>query len=81
MRGHSDYQVGTLICDMGRMAVITKKIIKGDTTLPTAMRWCDNYQLTYTNGDVCVYGTFTLQKFVINGQMRVIAKTEKTDDR
>ena len=79
MRKHEDYKIGTLIHDMGRMAVVTKKIQKGDTSLPTAMSWCDSYQLTYTNGDVCIFGAFTLKKLIMNGQMQVIAKKEDKD--
>lgn len=77
MRKNETYNIGTLINDLGKLAIISKKIKKGDLSeLHKAMLWSDSYELTYTNGDVCVYGVFTLQKLLANGQMKIISHKE-----
>ena len=75
MRKDKTYNIGTLIDDLGKLAIITRQIKKGDlSSLPKAMLWSDSYELTYTNGDVCVYGVFTIHKLLANGQMKIISQ-------
>ena len=68
-----DLKVGTLFDDMGRLAVLTKKHKKGDKMkIKQPLHWQESYELTYLNGDICIYGLFTMKKLINNGQLKIV---------
>ena len=65
--------VGTVIEDMGKVAIITKILPYGtmDTDID-AIKWRTNYELTYVDGDVQVIAKSTFQKLVQRGDIVIL---------
>ena len=72
----SKWKAGTLIEDMGKIAIITKVLPYGamDTDIP-AIKWRNNYEISYVDGDVQVIGETTFNKLVLRGDIKIIKST------
>ena len=67
--------IGTLIDDMGRAAVIINVIKAGDLEVAIhAIKWRNNYEICYYNGDVQVIAERTFNKLVNRGDIKIISE-------
>ena len=67
---------GTLVEDMGKIGIISKVLPYGTmNTNIDAIKWRDNYEITYVDGDVQVIGQNTFNKLVIRGDIKIIEST------
>ncbi len=65
--------VGTVIEDMGKVAIITKILPYGTmNTNIDAIKWRTNYEITYVDGDVQVIAKTTFQKLVQRGDIVIL---------
>lgn len=69
------YTVGTLVEDMGKIAIITRVLASGALkTDVTAIKWRNNYELSYNDGDVQIIAETTFVKLIDNGTIKIISK-------
>lgn len=67
------YTVGTLIDDMGKIAIITRVLSSGALkTEVSAIKWRNNYELSYNNGDIQIIAASTFEKLITKGQIKII---------
>lgn len=67
------WPAGTLIEDMGKVAIISKVLPYGAMNTDIgAIRWRKNYELTYIDGDVQVIAETTFIKLVKRGDIKII---------
>jgi len=70
------YSVGTLVEDMGKIAIITRVLASGALkTNVSAIKWRNNYELSYNDGDVQIIAERTFIRLVDNGTIKIISKT------
>jgi len=67
------WTAGTLISDMGKVGIISKVLPYGamDTEI-SAIKWRNNYEISYTDGDVQVIAETTFIKLVERGDIKII---------
>ena len=69
------YTVGTLVEDMGKIAIITRVLASGALkTNVSAIKWRNNYELSYNDGDIQIIAETTFIKLVENGTIKIISK-------
>ena len=67
------YEVGTLIEDMGKLAIITRVLSSGALkTEIAAIKWRSNYELSYNDGDIQIIAVTTFDKLVEKGDIKII---------
>ena len=70
-----EYTVGTLVEDMGKIAIITRVLASGALkTDVSAIKWRNNYELSYNDGDIQIIAETTFIKLVENGTIKIISK-------
>ena len=67
------WDAGTVIEDMGKIGIISKVLPYGAmNTDVDAIRWRNNYEISYIDGDVQVIGEKTFNKLVIQGDIKIL---------
>ena len=67
------WKAGTLIEDMGKIGIISKVLPYGAmNTDVDAIKWRNNYEISYIDGDVQVIGETTFNKLVYKGDIKII---------
>ena len=68
------YPVGTLIEDTGKLGLITKVLASGALkTKVSAIRWRNNYEITYNDGDIQIIAETTFHKLIDKGVIKIIS--------
>ena len=68
------YPVGTLIEDMGKLAIITRVLSSGALkTNVAAVKWRNNYEISYNDGDVQIIAETTFVKLVERGDIKIMS--------
>ena len=67
------WSAGTLVEDMGKIGIISKVLPYGamDTHID-AIKWRNNYEISYIDGDVQVIGESTFNKLVAKGDIKIL---------
>lgn len=69
------YPVGTLIEDMGKVAIITKVLPHGALNASVSViKWRNNYELVYVNGDTQIIAETTFSMLVERGDIKIISE-------
>ena len=67
------WSAGTLIEDMGKIGIISKVLPHGAmNTDIDVIKWRNNYEITYVDGDVQIIAERTFNKLVQRGDIKVI---------
>ena len=67
--------IGTLIEDMGRAGVIINVMKAGQLNVQVhAIKWRNNYEICYYDGEVQVIGEVTFNKLVTRGDIKIISE-------
>ena len=65
MEGTEELKVGTLLNDMGRIAVITRVIKSGALeTNSSLINWRINYEIVYSDGTITIIGDQSLSRML-----------------
>ena len=68
------YEVGTLICDSGKIGIITRTLASGALkTNITAIKWRNNYEISYNDGDVQIIAEKTFMKLIDAGVIKILS--------
>lgn len=68
------YPVGTLIEDMGKLAIITRVLASGALkTNVSSIKWRNNYEISYNDGDIQIIAETTFNKLVNRGDIKVLS--------
>ena len=68
------YPVGTLIEDLGKLGIITRVLASGALkTEVSAIKWRNNYEISYNDGDVQIIAETTFNKLVHNGDIKILS--------
>ena len=68
------YEVGTLIEDMGKLGIITGVLASGALkTNISAIKWRNNYEISYNDGDVQIIAESTFNKLVDKGDIIILS--------
>lgn len=68
------YEVGTLIDDTGKIGIITKTLASGALkTNITAIKWRNNYEISYNDGDVQIIAEKTFMKLIESGVIKILS--------
>ena len=71
------HSVGTVIEDMGKIAIISKILPYGTmNTEIDAIKWRTNYEITYVDGDVQIIAESTFVKLLRRGDIKIIDTTK-----
>ena len=69
----NSWEAGTLIEDMGKIGIISKVLPYGAmNTSIDAIRWRNNYEISYIDGDVQVIAATTFNKLVMRGDIKIL---------
>jgi hypothetical protein len=69
------YPVGTLIEDMGKLAIITRVLASGALkTDVSAIKWRNNYEISYNDGDIQIIAETTFNKLVLKGHIKILSQ-------
>ena len=69
----NDFEVGTLLDDGGKLAIIYREIETGDLdTVCNSIKWSKNYELYYLDGDIAILSEGALSRLIKYGQIIVI---------
>ena len=69
------YPVGTLIEDMGKLAIITRVLASGALkTEVSAIKWRNNYEVSYNDGDIQIIAQITFDKLVKRGHIKILSE-------
>ena len=75
MQSDEEIGIGSVIEDMGKIAIISKIIPYGTmNTNIDAIKWRTNYELSYVDGDVQIIAKKTFDKLVIRGDIIILKK-------
>ena len=67
------WDAGTVIEDMGKVGIISKVLPYGAmNTDVDAIKWRNNYEISYIDGDVQVIGESTFNKLVSQGDIKIL---------
>jgi len=74
--GHSfKYPVGTLIEDMGKLGIITRVLSSGALkTEVSAIKWRNNYEISYNDGDVQIIAAKTFVRLIERGDIIILSE-------
>ena len=68
------YEVGTLISDSGKIGIITRTLASGALkTNITAIKWRNNYEISYNDGDVQIIAEKTFMKLIDTGVIKILS--------
>tara|TARA_E500000305_G_C3959732_1_gene206447 strand:+ start:259 stop:498 length:240 start_codon:yes stop_codon:yes gene_type:complete len=68
------HAVGTLIEDMGKLGIITRVLASGALkTKVSAIKWRNNYEITYNDGDIQIIAEKTFNRLVKGGSIKVLS--------
>jgi hypothetical protein len=68
------YSVGTLIEDMGKLAIITRVLASGALkTSVSAIKWRNNYEISYNDGDIQIIAENTFNRLVDKGDIKILS--------
>ena len=69
------YKVGTLIEDTGKIGIITKTLASGALkTNVSAIKWRNNYEISYNDGDVQIIAETTFMKLIVSGVIKILSE-------
>tara|TARA_B100000123_G_scaffold269955_1_gene247001 strand:- start:1216 stop:1458 length:243 start_codon:yes stop_codon:yes gene_type:complete len=69
------FNVGTLIEDMGKLGIITRVLASGALkTDVSAIKWRTNYEISYNDGDIQIIAESTFMKLVTNGVIKILSE-------
>jgi len=69
------FSVGTLIEDTGKLAIITRVLASGALkTDVSAIKWRNNYEISYNDGDIQIIAERTFNKLVDRGDIKILSK-------
>ena len=69
----NNWTVGTVIEDMGKLGIITKVLPYGAmNTQVHAIKWRNNYEISYADGDIQLIAESTFIKLVNRGDIKII---------
>ena len=69
------YSVGTLIEDMGKLAIITRVLASGALkTNVSSIKWRNNYEISYNDGDIQIIAEVTFNRLVDKGDIVILSK-------
>ncbi len=69
------FDVGTLIEDMGKLGIITRVLASGALkTDVSAIKWRKNYEISYNDGDIQIIAESTFMKLVKTGVIKVLSE-------
>ncbi len=69
------FKVGTLIQDTGKIGIITKTLASGALkTDVSAIKWRNNYEICYNDGDVQIIAEKTFMKLVNSGVIKILSE-------
>ncbi len=72
MEEGKELKVGTLLLDMGRIAIVTKIIKSGSLQTKTSLiNWRVNYELIYSDGSVTIIGADSLRRMIKSGMIEI----------
>lgn len=79
MESHDEYEfkyeVGTLIEDTGKIGIITKTLASGALkTSVSAIKWRNNYEISYNDGDVQIIAETTFVKLIDSGVIKILSE-------
>ena len=67
------WEVGTVIEDMGKLGIVTKVLPYGAMNIEIpAIKWRNNYEISYADGDVQIIAESTFIKLVERGDIKII---------
>lgn len=73
MEEGKELKIGTLLLDMGRIAIVTKVIKSGALeTMSSLINWRLNYELVYSDGSVAVIGGESLYRMIAAGMIEIM---------
>ena len=74
--GHNfKYKVGTLIEDTGKIGIITKTLASGALkTNISAIKWRNNYEISYNDGDIQIIAEKTFMKLIDSGVIKILSE-------
>ena len=68
------YCVGTLIEDTGKLGLITRVLASGALkTDVSSIKWRNNYEIYYNNGDTQIIAEKTFAKLVDRGDIKILS--------
>ena len=68
------YPVGTLIEDMGKLGIITRVLASGAVKSDvSAIKWRNNYEISYNDGDVQIIAETTFLKLIQRGVIKILS--------
>ncbi len=76
-RGSNSFKfpVGTLIEDMGKLGIITRVLSSGALkTNVSAIKWRDNYEISYNDGDIQIIAHKTFERLVDRGDIKILSE-------
>ena len=74
------YEVGTLIEDTGKIGIITKTLASGALkTNVSVIKWRNNYEITYNDGDVQIIAEKTFIRLVDSGTIKILSVVNPID--
>ena len=68
------FSVGTLIRDGEKIGIIYREIQSGTWSDQPLFNWRTNYEIYYDDGSVCVMGSDTLDRLIVNGKIELIGE-------
>ncbi len=69
------YPVGTLIEDMGKLGLITRVLSSGALkTDVTTIKWRNNYEISYNDGDIQIMAEQTFNKLIDKGVIKILSE-------
>ncbi len=73
--GHNfKFKIGTLIDDTGKIGIITRTLASGALkTDVSAIKWRNNYEISYNDGDVQIIAESTFLKLIDSGVIKVLS--------
>jgi len=73
------YEVGTLIEDTGKIGIITKTLASGALkTNISAIKWRNNYEISYNDGDVQIIAERTFMKLIESGVIKILSENNNS---
>jgi len=67
------YNLGTLICDMGKIGVISRLIQTGKLqTEVNILNWQLNYEIYYVDGTITIMGHKTLSRLIESNAIEIL---------
>jgi len=70
---YEELKVGTLLNDMGKIAVITRVIKSGALeTKSSLINWRVNYEIVYSDGTIAIIGSESLKRMIKADIIKVI---------